>query len=73
MINIPGNVRMGGPELFFDPQKNGLTCKSMSEMTWNSIASADMDVQKSLCSNIILSGGSTLYSGLVTRLKAEIM
>jgi actin len=72
VIKIPARVRMGVPELFFNPQHNGLTCKSMTDLTWNSVQSCDLDVRKSLSSNIILSGGSTLYSGLASRLKSEI-
>jgi len=59
VVTVPATVRMGCPELLFDPTKNGLTVKSMPDLAWASITASDIDVRKELCKNVIMSGGST--------------
>jgi len=72
VINVPGHVRMGCPELLFKPDLNGKSCKSLHALSWASVQASDVDVRKDLCKNIILSGGTTMYEGLADRLKNEI-
>jgi actin-related protein len=40
----------------------------MHELTYKSIMKADIDVRKDLYGNIVMSGGSTMFSGIDTRL-----
>lgn len=72
VINVPGQVRFGGPELLFNPSLNGLTCKGLQEITHASISASDLDTREELCKNIILSGGSTMFEGIQARLKNEL-
>lgn len=72
LITIPATVRMTCPEFLFQPPLNGKSCLSIQKLTWKSIQSSDVDVRKDLCKNIILSGGTTMYTGLPDRLKNEI-
>lgn len=44
--------------LFIGMEPNGI-----HEMIYNSISVSDMDIRKDLYSNIVLSGGSTMYPG----------
>ena len=73
VITIPASVRMTCPELLFQPNLNGKTCKSVQDLAWASVQAADIDVRKELCKNIILSGGSTMYEGIADRLKNELV
>lgn len=73
VITVPATVRMGCPELLFNPGKNGYACHSIQDLTWNSVMKADIDTRKDLCKNIILSGGSSMYDGIADRLKTEIV
>jgi len=73
VITVAAHVRMSGPELLFKPDLNGKTCSSIHQLTWNSVQASDVDVRKELCKNIILSGGTTMYDGIVDRLKSEIV
>jgi len=73
VLNVKGAVRFMGPELLFKPELNGLSCKSIHGLTHQSIEACDIDTRKNLIKNIILSGGSTLYSGLDARLKDELV
>ena len=73
VITVPAHVRMSCPELLFQPQLNGKSCKSLQALSWASVSASDVDVRKDLCKNIILSGGTTMYEGLPDRLKSEIV
>jgi len=63
---------MSCPELLFKPTLDGKSCKSLDGLTMHSVNESDIDVRKALLSNLILSGGTTMYEGLSQRLKAEI-
>lgn len=73
VMTLPATVRMGCPELLFDPTLNGLNCMSLPDLAWSSVQKADIDVRKELCKNIIMSGGSTMYEGIADRLKQELV
>jgi actin-related protein len=73
VITIPAHVRITCPELLFKPTLNGKSCNSIQDLSWKSIQASDVDVRKDLCKNIILSGGTTMYTGLPERLKNEII
>ena len=73
VIDIPATVRMGAPELFFDPSKNGKSCMSLPALAWSSITKSDIDTRKDLCRNVIMSGGSTLFEGIADRFKRELI
>jgi actin-related protein 2 len=44
----------------------------MSEMLFNTIQSVDIDVRPELYKHIVLSGGSTMYPGLPSRLEKDM-
>jgi actin len=69
VVKVPNSVRIGCPELLFNPEMHGLTCKSMPDLAYASIINSDTDVRCSLAKNVIISGGSTMYEGLADRLK----
>ena len=43
------------------------------EITFNSILKCDVDIRKDLYSNIVMSGGTTMYPGIPERLNKEMM
>jgi len=47
----------------FKPQRFNATNVALQEMVYQSIMKCDLDVRKDLYSNIILSGGSTMFPG----------
>jgi actin-related protein len=73
VVTVPATVRMGCPELLFNPSKYGNNEKSMPALAWASISASDIDVRKELCKNVIMSGGSTMYEGIPDRLKQELV
>ena len=70
-VNAP---RFMAPEALFFPDliKEGDEALGMHKMCFESIQDCDIDIRKDLYSNVILSGGTTLYPGLPDRLEKEL-
>lgn len=49
-----------------------MEAEGIHEATFNSIMRCDMDIRKDLYSNIVMSGGTTMYSGIADRMNKEI-
>ncbi|KAM0749729.1 Actin/actin-like protein [Meredithblackwellia eburnea MCA 4105] len=62
-----GNERFRAPEALFQPSLLGVEGPGIVETTYNSIQKCDLDVRKDLYNNIVMSGGTTLYAGIVDR------
>ena len=45
----------------------------VSETCYNSIMKCDVDIRKDLYGNIVLSGGTSMYPGINTRLEKELI
>ncbi|KYQ91368.1 actin [Tieghemostelium lacteum] len=68
-----GNERFRCPESLFQPSFLGLESQGIHETVYNSIMKCDIDVRKDLYQNIVLSGGSTMFPGIVDRMQKEIV
>ncbi|VDP62209.1 unnamed protein product [Schistosoma mattheei] len=71
MITV-GNDRFRCPEALFKPSFLGMECSGIHETTYSSIMKCDVDIRKDLYSNIVLSGGSTMFPGISDRMQKEI-
>ena len=60
------------PEALFQPSLLGLECPGIHEFVYNGIMKCDMKARSMLYSNIVLSGGSTMFPGLAERLSKEL-
>ncbi|KAF6384317.1 actin related protein T3 [Rhinolophus ferrumequinum] len=60
------------PEALFSPSLMNLATPGIDKMCFSSIMKCDTDLRNSFFSNIILAGGSTLFSGLEKRLVKDI-
>jgi actin-related protein len=60
------------PEFLFQPELGGKELKGVHKLTFDSIMTCDLDVRKDLYSNIILSGGTTMFEGFGERLYKEV-
>lgn len=67
-----GASKFRAPEVLFAPDLIGDESEGVHEVLTNAIQRADMDLRKSLYSNIVLSGGSTLFKGFGDRLLSEV-
>ncbi|KAJ7918991.1 actin 2 [Mycena leptocephala] len=67
-----GNERFRAPEALFRPSMLGLEAAGVHETTFNSIIKCDLDIRRDLYSNIVLSGGSTMFPGIADRMQKEL-
>ncbi|EFC47817.1 predicted protein, partial [Naegleria gruberi] len=67
-----GSERYKTSEILFQPNLIGMEVGGIHENIFTSIRKSDLDIRKELYSNIILSGGSTLFNGIVERLDNEL-
>ena len=67
-----GNERFRCPEAMLQPSFLGIESCGVHEMINNSIMKCDVDIQKDLYANIVLSGGTTMFPGIADRIKKEI-
>ena len=68
-----GEERFLCPEVLFQPGLYGIQICGIHESTFNSIMKCDNDFQKDLFANILLSGGSTMFPGIVERMEEEML
>ena len=67
-----GNERFRAPEALFQPSLLGLDIDGADETTYKSIMKCDLDIRRDLYGNVVLSGGTTMYSGIAERLTKEL-
>ncbi|TFL06571.1 actin-like protein [Pterulicium gracile] len=67
-----GAERFKAPEILFNPEIVGQEYSGVHQVIVESITRTDLDLRKSLFSNIVLSGGSTLCKGFGDRLLTEV-
>jgi actin beta/gamma 1 len=67
-----GNERFRCPEVLFDPALIGKEAAGVDNLTFSTIMKCDVDIRKDLYANIVLSGGSTMFTGIAERLTKEI-
>ena len=67
MVTV-GSQRFRCPEALFKPMMVGKEIPGFHEITYNSILKCDVDIRKDLYSNIVMSGGTTMYPGIPERL-----
>lgn len=67
-----GGERFEAPEAFFQPHLINHEGVGIAELLFNTIQAADIDTRSEFYKHIVLSGGSTMYPGLPSRLEREI-
>jgi len=71
-VIVIGNERFRCPEVLFQPSMIGLEASGVDEATYNTIMKCDVDIRKDLYSNIVLSGGTTMFPGIGERMTKEL-
>jgi len=68
-----GNERFRCPEVLFKPSLIGKESAGIHRTTYDSIMKCDVDIRKDLYGNIVLSGGTTMFTGVSERMSKEII
>lgn len=71
MIKV-GSERFEAPECLFQPHLVDIEQPGMAEMLFQTIQAAAIDTRADLYKHIVLSGGSSMYPGLPSRLEKEM-
>jgi len=71
MITV-GSERFRCPEVLFQPQFIGKEHEGIHKLTHKSINKCDIDIRKDLYKNTVMSGGTTMFSGINERLEKEM-
>jgi len=67
-----GNERFRCAEALFQPSMIGVESAGVAEMTYNSIMKCDVDIRRDLYNNIVLSGGTTMFPNIDSRMTKDI-
>ena len=67
-----GNERFRCPEVLFQPSFIGKEASGIHDTMFQTIMKCDVDIRKDLYANIVLSGGTTMFSQIAERLTKEI-
>jgi len=64
--------RFRAPEVLFQPSLIGMESGGIHNLAYDSIQKCDIDIRKDLYSNVVLSGGTTMFTGIAKRLETDI-
>lgn len=67
-----GKERFQAPEALFMPHLVGREAQGIHHTTFGSIMKCDVDIRRDLYCNVVLSGGTTMYEGIGTRMTKEL-
>jgi len=67
-----GPERFEAPEALFQPNRVDIEAPGLAEQVFNCIQAADIDTRAEFYKHIVLSGGSSMYPGLPSRIEKEI-
>jgi actin-related protein 2 len=67
-----GGERFGAPECLFQPHLVNREGPGVAELLFQCINAADIDTRSEFYKHIVLSGGTTMYPGLPSRLEREM-
>ena len=71
-VIVIGNERFRCPEVLFQPGFIGKEAPGIHDTMFQTIMDCDVDIRKDLYENIVLSGGTTMFSGIADRMQKEI-
>lgn len=58
--------------MLFQPSLIGMEADGIHSTCYNSIMRCDLDIRKELYSNVVLSGGTTMFPGISERVSKEL-
>merc|ERR1711918_104998 len=68
-----GTERFRCPEVLFQPSLVGKESSGIHEIVLQSIMKSDVDLRRDLFANVVISGGTTMFTGLGERMAKELM
>ncbi|UKK02366.1 actin II [Theileria orientalis] len=60
------------PEILFKPELSGRTCPNLPEICYHSVRMCEPELHRTMLSTILVTGGTSLFSGFLERCEKEI-
>lgn len=71
MISV-GRERFEAPECLFNPMLIDVESPGISELMFDAVNESPLDCQKALIQKVILTGGTTMFPGLSSRVEKDL-
>jgi len=71
-VIVIGNERFRCPEVLFQPSLIGKEASGIHDCTFQTIMKCDVDIRRDLYANVVLSGGTTMFTGIGERMTKEL-
>merc|ERR1712113_1355041 len=71
-VIVVGSERFRCPEVLMQPSLMGLEQDGVQHAIYSSIMKCNLDIRKDLYTNIVLSGGTTMFAGIVDRMQKVV-
>merc|ERR1711991_994012 len=71
-VAVVGKERFRCAEVLFQPGMIGKEASGIHDCTFQTIQACDIDIRSELYSNIVLSGGTTMFPGIADRMTKEL-
>eukprot|EP00397_Hematodinium_sp_SG-2012_P038043 GEMP01041333.1.p1 GENE.GEMP01041333.1~~GEMP01041333.1.p1 ORF type:complete len:373 (+),score=77.60 GEMP01041333.1:55-1173(+) len=68
IIQVPGNIRMGAPEVLFNANDKN----SLQNICLRAIQTVDLDFRQDLVKTVVVAGGTSMVPGFASRLSTEL-
>jgi actin-related protein len=71
-VIVIGNERFRCPEVLFQPSLIGKEASGIHDCTFQTIMKCDVDIRRDLYANVVMSGGTTMFTGIGERMTKEL-
>jgi actin beta/gamma 1 len=71
-VIVIGNERFRCPEVLFQPSLVGKEASGVHDCTFQTIMKCDVDIRRDLYANVVMSGGTTMFTGIGERMTKEL-
>jgi actin beta/gamma 1 len=71
-VIVIGSERFRCPEVLFQPSFLGKEASGIHDCTFQTVMKCDIDIRRDLYANIVMSGGTTMFSGIAERMTKEL-
>jgi actin beta/gamma 1 len=71
-VIVIGNERFRCPEVLFQPSLIGKEASGVHDCTFQTVMKCDVDIRRDLYANVVMSGGTTMFTGIGERMTKEL-
>ena len=71
-VIVIGNERFRCPEVLFQPSLIGKEASGIHDCTFQTVMKCDVDIRRDLYANVVMSGGTTMFTGIGERMTKEL-